>query len=468
MKSLYVIAAILASLSLAGLGAVAIRTWGADAAMGHLQQPGLKSAQVLRALRHARRLRPDLSQTWRLEASVLSFDSPHQAERLARQAVRLNSLNWHNWHTLAMIELQLGDSRAARNDLTRAIAYDRGFEAHYQLANLAWLLGDRPMFWRQMQAALAIAPQNDLPPAMRTLFELVGPHPHHLLEILPARRTRPLAEAVHFLIGTHHLCAADRAWRRMPCPSYRRTECQARSLELSQAWLQLAMQPAVNLISGKKLPAASTQAAPARLGAAQKKHKAAPEKFKFMPPAASLRRAMRVWNAAIARHLMRAAPVQYGEVADANFHYPWRGVFAWQPGSEPDNVRVQYAPPANNRVEVRLSGWEPSQLNLLSEWVPLGSGTGRYQIAISSQGSVGGSKHGMQLRILLPGGRTLYMLPLRARSGWRQDSGKFHVPRGTRLIQVALAYQRPYGSALMRGRVRLRQPLLKYVGSARR
>ena len=428
------IRALAVSLMLALLGVVGLRTMQAHADVDRVTaHPNLSLSRARRVLRQARHLRPDWSRVWRLEGQWLAMNHPRRARIMARRAVQLNPENWRNWHDLGMLDYQLGDPARAQFDLEQSARYNAGFLAHFQAANLAFLLGNQPLFWREMAVALRMVPSNQLLPVMQQINHLEGNHPQAWLGMLPASRIGLRATAIHFLIRVHDLSAAVSIWRKLPCPAYRRLACHDAALDLSRAWLHRAI---------------------ADSSAAAKSPPAQPHTGNSSLPGFAARQARQVWNQAVRRRVLSASILVTGSVNDGNFQFPWRGGLSWRPG--PGNLlQFRHAASRNvNRVVIRLDGYEPGHLLLMRQWAIFQPGR-HYNISFQTRGRNLFHARGISLDLYTPQGLLVKNLPAAVVPAWRVNQTWFMVPPHAPLIRIDIRYDRPYGTALMRGRVEI-------------
>ena len=424
--------ALLASLTLLGLGLSGARIALARAAYKEVRlHPNLANARALQLLRRACRLRPDWSPAWRLQAQWLEFRHPHQALRLALRATRYNPDNWRNWHLLGVLEYQLNHPRRALADLRESVHWNSGFMANYQAANLSFLLGQRPAFWEEMAKALRMAPARDVISVLRNIHHLEGNHPAQWLGLVPPRRVRLNAQSIRYLASTGDLASATSLWERLACPSYRRKVCQAAALSLAQAWLQQARQPLLSSTSS------------ARAG----------------------RQARRVWNQAIQRNILSAHRVTPGRITDSRFLFPWVGILSWRAGS---SIMVQFRRRPGgqaDRISLRFHGNELSHLVLAEQWLylrPHHLCRLRFQI----RGTSLRHRLGLSLNLYSPAGKLLASAPGRPARTWQTAGVQFQTPLTASLARLEFRYDRPYGEALLRGRVELANPRLQDVSPA--
>ncbi len=415
----------------------AIRTWKAAALVAHVQASNRISARSAeQQLRQARHLRPDLSQPWRISARLAEFQHPLRAHRYIRQAIRLSPHNWRNWHTLGMIDYQLQRIAAAQHALHMAAVYNNGFAAHFAAANLAFILHDPAMFWREMKTALRIAPAFDVNPALQDLVRLGGSHSRHLLAVLPPHRTRIAAAAIHYLVQTGQLHAAQRIWNRMTCPAYRRKICRQASLILIRGWRDFALagHPAVAGTAGSK-----------------SRHSRADRQA-----AAALFQSARDWNTIVRRAWMRAGAVHWGRITDGRFRHPWVGIYGWH--SYQPAVRILPARIAElgNELEFTFSGEQASQVPLFRQWVIVHAHAD-YTLAFQSRARQAVSKSGILARIQDAHGKSIARVTARLGTSWTWNYCTIHIPARIFIVKVAVIYRRPHGHSLFRGTALIRR-----------
>ncbi len=406
--------AIIASLACGWLAYGAIRTWLADRQLALLQNsPALSQTQAVRLLDRARRARPDLSNAWRVEAQLQLYVHVRFARQLALQAVRINSQNWKNWRTLGMIEFQLGDMHEARHDLSLAARYNRGYEAHFELANICWIMGEKQSFWREMTLALQMVPPDKISATIYDILHLTGARPESLLSMLP-HRPSVILEAAYTLRVSGHLMAATQLWSHLQCPRWEYPACMMTAFELVHGWITRAQaQPLTSLQSTQQ--------------------------------------ALQIWNKAIVRRFFQAAPAQFGQIADGDFQYPQRGMFSW---SHPDAFITLRGQKTRPFLEVHFSGWEHSPLPISYQWVPV-QPLVQYRASFITRGGDLNTNSGVELVAETPKGQTLAEIPATISSDWEQTTGSFQVPSGICLIHLGLQYRRKLGTIPLKGRVQL-------------
>ncbi len=413
---------------LAGLGWAAVRHLRYRLAL-HAVDQTQSTRRALAYLRRARGLRPDLSESWRLEADWQSLIHPRRAQALAARAIAINPYNWRNWHRLAMIDLQLGDMTGAKNAMQRAARFDRGFLAHFQMANLSWLIGDRATFWREMKTALRIAPVPDMVPALNNTIALVGYRTRKLVSLVPAGDTPLGADMIQMLGAAGHFRAAAQVWSSLACPAYQANLCNS---------------AAMSLVSGLL--------AYARSSPSSRRPFLAPQNPGRWPRPAAIALAMAIWNQAIQRRVLNAAPVRWGRVTDGNFLHPWLGQWTWQARSWP--LQLLLGPDLhNNSVSIRLSGAQPSRLRFLREYLPVKPG--KYNISYEGRGSGLYSGSGIELQVFTQSSVSLLRVSAQLSAKWRSYSGDFTI-RHNELLTVAVGYRRPFGVPLMKGQIYIR------------
>lgn len=392
------------------------------------------AAWVERALR----LRPDLSQNWMAGAERLSFDEPHRARSMAARGVQLDPENWSNWRQLGLIDLRLGDTAAAEADLTRAARVDRGFEAHFTLASLAWLLNDRRQFEQQMRSALRLATGDQIAAALSRARELTGGDPGAFAALLPPSRPLARLSAIRLLAQTGAATTAQSLWQALPpCSAELRATCKSTARQLIQEQLAAA---------AKIDPTASPQ--PTAVDAQQGR---------------LVRDAMQVWNGAVKEGYFDAPRVRWGHITDPSFEYPWVGGWSWVGFRWP--VRIQATPDGLNAISFKFDGSQPVQVALLSQWVPVQAGSS-YRVGWSTRAAAVQDGGGVALDVNTADGARLATLPAKLASAWTASSAKFQVPPNEWLADIIIVYRRPYAVAMMQGQVWARQLRLDPAGTA--
>ncbi len=423
--------AILAGLaSLAGLflAWMAWQTWQADSALLQVQNmPEMSLDQVRHDLKAAMRARPDLSRAWRADARLEAMEDPQRALQLAQQAVRLNPQNWNNWRILGIIDFQLDHIDTAKAAFYQAVRFDHGFNAHFQLANFSWVIGDPNAYWREMQQALSMVPRDDVQATVDSVLHLANGQTSRLLAILPSRDD-VLAAATASLAEAGKLHAANQLWGRLSCPKWNIYECHLASWNLIEALLSRARQDPTN-------------ADPAILNAVQ------------------------VWNLAIQRDLFKAAPAHFGKVADGGFKFPRLGLFAWSSPSPLLVSRLRSSSSYFNLLEIQFSGWENSTAPISFAWVPVRPGAS-YRVSYFIKAMNTSSRRGVQMVVKLADGTPIVTVPAKLADSWHKTIGAFTVPPQTALVEIGFQYQRPMGEVPLKGIVRISRVAMQPVAAA--
>jgi hypothetical protein len=422
------LALLVAALATAGLAAMAAatqRTIAADQAFQAYLAAKTVPEQIADLQRY-RELRPDLSQGWRVGAAALSALSPRRARLLAAEAVRLNPRNWANWNELGLVDLQLGDTRQASEDMRRAGQLDRGFEAHFTLANLAWILGNRELFRRQMNTALRIAPPEDVGAALQDILRLGGGQADSLVPMLSTLAPDLQTSALTFLIHQAQLPAASKLWESWACPAYTPAVCSKVTTSLLNAWLAAAAAPPPpSRGTGAPVPAASPQAAAAAV------------------------ETVNIWNRAVARGWLQSEPARMGWSLDSSFQHAWLGALSWH--SDSGRLLLRPTGGAGAEVSVTLGGNEADHVPLFSLWVPVIPSETVRLFARARSSATPASGVTIALRA---NGKTLSpALALHLQPQWQDQHVILHLPSSISLVHLLVFYQRPYGQLLMRGSV---------------
>lgn len=345
-------------------------------------------------------------------------------------------MDWRNWDRLGIIEFQLGDAAAARRALRNAVRFDRGWEAHYRLGNLALLLGDGSEYWSQMKAALRMVASARAWPVLQEALSVAGGRPERLVSALPRRRARVDGQAIVALLNAQRALAAVEVWRRMLCPAYEGAICRAAALRLANALANLALQAQ-----------GSGASALAEIGTGVKRSRERSGEL--------IRQAVDTWNEAVRRGLLQASPmVRYGEVGDGGFRGPWVGpAFAWARAGAVAIGVERGAAPGGNAARIGFDGYEPQNTPLLRQLVPVDPGA-EYEVSFLSRRKGEGAQSGVVLDVEAGRPRPLLQLAATLRVRWRRSRAGFSVPRGVHVICLCFVYQRPMGQ------VRLHNPVL--------
>ena len=426
------------------LGYWAMATWRYQHEMDLSNDPKLSSPALLAALRKAAGARPDLSLPWREQAGILQFSHPHQALLDAHRALRLNALNWRNWHRLGMLHYQLGRLHKAAYDLHQADRYNRGFLSHFQSANLAFLLGNQPDFLRDMRLALAMVPPAQSAFTVNQFWHLSGGNLPQLLHLLPPRAAVQAA-AVTLLRRQHHLRDAGRIWRHMHCPSYQPRVCRNTAMSLVQAWQNRLWSPAPVAAGGMAVPVAAKSHTPAAA------------------PAQSISRSMSVWNQAVRRGYLHAARARRGHVTDGRLQFPWLGGWTWTAPNPA--LLVPLATSSGTAITASFSGNQASHVLLLWQWLALDPGV-CYRLSYQSRGSL--LTHGRGIAVTAWDHRQTQVaaVPARLTRDWRSNVGYFRVASSQAMLQLRVGYDRPYGHQLLQGQIWIRNLHLRPASPA--
>lgn len=433
------LAAAVVVLATGWFGWAAVRTWRASADLSAAQALALKpkGSAAGSYLGLAASYRPDRSEVWRLRAQFSAFTHPRQALDYARRAVAVDPLDWRNWDQLGLVEFQLNRPAAARRALAQAVRYDSGWEAHYQLGNLAFLLGDQSEFWSQMRAALAVVVAWQAEPLLQEAVHVAADHPQAFLEALPPARADVDARAVRLLIRRGRPLEAAAVWRRMQCGSYQRADCRSAVLALTNGLMQAAYRSAA-------APVASDP-------------EMEPQRPRQPAPASAARlvsAALAAWNQGVQHRVLQAGALQAGSVSDGDFTHDWVGpAFAW---AKVGPVYLSPEPgiaPVGNAVRIGFDGYEPENTRLFQEFVAVVPGA-QYEVSYWARREGEGSQSGVKLQVLASPGEILVQVPARLDTDWRVSRGVFRAPRGAHAVLLAFVYQRP------EGQVRLANPVL--------
>ncbi len=405
------------------MGILSLLTWRTMWAQYNLNlvknNPAAEASWALAHLSDARHDRPGLSNAWLLTANWISFRNPQKALVYARHAVMLDPTNWRNWHELGMIEFQLGNQGQALHDLRQAAAYNRGFLAHYQLANMAVLLHDRQQFWTQIGLALRMAPPLYIRPSLDIAWRMANTDVSRFIGILPARIQVQIS-AIHFLARRNHLATAYRMLTHLDCPSFRMTGC--RHAAWSVTWHAIH--------HAYFMPRAGIT--PAQMGI-------------------STRLSQKAWNYAILNFDFQAPRLWSGKIPDPRFRFPWRGLYSWVAGSK---AEVQKIPspvdPSQNRVRMNFSGYQPGSLRLFHALTLVRPGE-RYEISIQAGSSRLAGRPGLWLAASIPGQPAFARLPITLSPFGSVSELTFQVPNKIPLLDITLEYQRPLGQVPWRG-----------------
>ncbi|MGH9471614.1 MAG: hypothetical protein ACRD1M_02635 [Terriglobales bacterium] len=404
---------------MSALALVAVATAAANWFETRAQIPGLAEPVAVARLTRAARLRPGLADTWREWADVTSFAHPARARTLARRAVQLAPTDWRNWTSLALVDYRLNHLQAASSDFAAAARVDRGAAAHLQLANMAWLVGNRNLYWNQIRLALAVCSRDQYPAILAQVQRLNGPDTANVLRVLPPGQAGPVCGGVEFLCAMGHPRAATRAWQLMPsCTSVTQWACRGAALSLAHAWLADALHPGHQ----------STAVAPA----------------------------IQYWNRAVAAGLL-AGSASFGAITDGGFRYPWVGGLEWTSDSRVTLWRrAPDAGAGSGQAVMQLSGDQPDQSPLLWEWVPVSPGV-HYRVAFQSRADDSVTGAGLLLQVATPDGVRLTQVVAPLQPNWNSASGSFVVPDHVYLLKVGFECDRPFGATLLRGEVSLRR-----------
>lgn len=417
-QTLVCVAVTVAALGLAGL-ALATAFSAREEQVAEDLAPRLPQ-QALAANSWALRFRPDLAAPWQERAVLLADDDPAAARAAVLAALRRDPRDWEGWQILGRSDFERNDLTAARSDFNQAARFDQGFDGHYQLANLALLLGDQATFWRELQSAVAMAPMDHLDFAInQALAFATGSDDPHLLALVPPARPEVTARIVEIYLAHHYYQQAAAIFDKMQCSPGQIGSCR------------LAAHDVVNaLISAAFTPTGADASELARM--AQAAHREA------------LRRG---W----------AEPVNaaHNLCADGNFRYQWDGrAYSWEGVGPVSLTRSMLGPAGQASAEmIHFDGQEPDETLLFRQLVPV-EAAGRYSVSYLSGGLGGAGAPGLALEVETASGQILASLPAGSGSGWNQNQGTFSVPPGVAVVSLSFFYRRPSGQ------VRLRDPVL--------
>lgn len=414
------LAAAVAVVACLWLVAAGFRTWRAAADQQAGKAFAVRDGSLARVLaRRAAAYRPGQAGTWRLRAQLSSFADPRQAAVYARRAVALDPGDWRNWRTLGLIQFQLGQLQAARQAFAHGVQVDHGFASHFQLGNLALLTGQTADFWRQMRAALELAPPDRVNAVLQQALS-VDPSGLKLPAIFPRDRPAVAAQAIIFLVVHHHLPAAAAAWRDLRCPAYDRQPCRAAALLLANAYMQGAY-----------------------AGGSQ----------------AGVHSAVAIWNRAVEQGILRQDPARPGECGDGEFQHRWAGAaFSWTSDHTVYTEVIPGAAPAGNAVRIAFDGYENQYSDLFLQYVAVRPGA-TYAVSYASRREQPGQQTGLELRVWAAGSRWLMDLPAKLALRWRSNRGVVHVPPDSAILALSFTYARPAGQ------IRMNAPVL--IGDVR-
>lgn len=433
------LACALAIFGCAWLGWMGIRTWRAstDTAAAQVLALGQGSEFALPYLARAVRYRPDEAKAWRLLAQFRAFAHPRQALFDARKAVAVDPDDWRNWNQLGLIQFQLNHLAAAQWALGQAVRRDSGWMAHYQLGNLALLLGNKREFWAQLRAALAVVVAWQAEPLLQEAVRISANHPRQMLAALPPGRADVDARAVRLLMRRGRPLDAAAVWERMQCQSFQRADCRSAVLALTNGLMLAAFRRPAGASASDSQAGTPRSAQPAPGAQAQ------------LVPAA-----IRAWNQGIRRQVMDAAQARVSAASDGLFQRQWTGpAFAWTQTGPVYLSREPGVAPVGNAVRINFDGYEPDATTLLQQLVAVAPGA-QYEVSYWARREGDGSQTGVELQVLVSPGEVLLRLPARLATGWQPSRAVFQTPRHTHVVLLAFVYRRP------EGQVRLANPVL--------
>ena len=408
-------------LPVAWLAMGAARTMRYDQAIAQAED-GSDTQAATAALRRAVALRPDLSAGWRRLASTVLADNPRQARVFGLRAIHDDSRDWRNWQTLGMIDLELGRTAAAQADLRRAVAANAGFTSHFQLANLAWVLGDSQEFWAQMRDAMRVAAPAEQAQTVQACLRLAPGQTGRLESIIPYSRASMSIAAAQVLASRHLYAPALRVLRKSAC---RR-----------QLW---SCRLATLQIVGEAVHAVQTGAAVTG----------------FVAQAGA------VWNAAVKAGALDQSLARVGAVADGSFQHAWRGpAFSWAGGQS--RSEVEPGPTLSSHAAVvAMNGSEPDTVTLLSQLVEVQPGS-RYALRFTAMATgVGAVGFHLVVRAAPAAGHELADIAFAPTRAWQRFSGQFRVPAGVSLVTVSFRYVRPFAAVPMSGDLGISQVAMR-------
>ena len=405
-----------------GLAGLALATGVSAYAQARAEAEAPRSPQqALAELRLAIRARPDLAGPWLDQAQWQLAGQVDQARVSAQAGLHRDPRNWRGWQLLGLVDLELGHEAEARADFTQAARLGRGFAGHYQLANFAILLGDAPVFWSELRAALGVAPVADVDYAVNQALAFAhGPDDPHLLQLPPAGRPAVARRIVRAYLLRHYYNDAAAVLRQMRCDAAALGPCRAATSNL------------VNTL----LPAA------------------------FDAPAGGAHTLVEMgtaaWSLAVARGWVRETRTPGNLCADGDFKPDWgEGAFSWDNLSAVEHVWVREGPPGGSgALQIQFDGQEPEQADLFRQLVPVAAGRD-YEISYQSRALATSTGSGLVLEVLAPDGRKLASVPAALHADWTGNDGQIAVPAGVEIVSLRFAYHRPSGEVRLGSPVQL-------------
>lgn len=385
--------------------------------------------QALADLQSAIRLRPDLASPRQARAELLfDVDGNYAAARgAASAALQRNPRDWQSWQLLASINFEENHLQRAQRDLQNAERYDQGFAGHYQLANFAILMGDQALFWKEVNAALAKAPNWWSHYALSEILTFAsGPNDPRVPTSPPAGRPFVGQRMIDAYVSGHFWDDAATVLKRMRCP----TADQIAACQWSAAGL-------VNAAFGSAW-AAKKQATQLHL----------------------TRVASSSWDMAVKRGWLPQVRSSSNLCADGNFQEPFAGPTVGWAVAGPVTVAASPLAPggAPGSLLIGFDGQEPQQTTIVQQYVPVEPGH-NYELSFQSRSAGEAGQGGLALQALAPGWKALASAPAALSGEWTQNQTSLAVPNGVNVVLLRFFYKRPLGE------VRLQAPVM--VGAVR-
>lgn len=385
--------------------------------------------RALADLRTAIRLRPDLAAPRRARAELLLNTSNDlgAARSAVDAALRRDPRDWQSWQLLGSIDFEESHFQSARYDLQQAERYDQGFDGHYQVANFASIMGDRELFWKEITAALVMAPNWWSHYALREITSSAsGPNDPGIPTAVPQGRPFVGERMVEAYADSHFWRAAAVVLSRMSCPEVDQiAACQGGSAALVNAAFSAAWE-------------AKNPAQQARL----------------------TRLANSSWQLAVARAWLPRVQGGRNLCADGSFQQSLAGpIVGWASVGSVTLAHALTAPEsASGSLLIGFDGQEPEQTAIVRQYVPV-QPRQDYELSYQSRGESDSGQGGLALEVYAPGWRLLTTLPATILGKWVRNQTTFSVPANTDIVLLSFTYRRPLGQ------VRLQTPV--FVTSVR-
>ncbi|HWG38793.1 MAG TPA: hypothetical protein VN690_13865 [Terriglobales bacterium] len=376
------------------------------------------------------RWRPSVPIYHRHWGEALLLRSPSEAETQLLLAAKLDPLDPLTVADLTAVELALGNT-------PRALAVNQNrpglpsFSDHWRLANLFLARGDQPGFWREVQVAARLAPQQDFPAIVgRALTATHWDFPQ-LAAALPRDSNNAAISYLRAAVehGDARAAASGADWltRLPPDPAFAADRQAALADWLAAVWHQWpeqagtapALRTEAELMPGLQKSAAPPFLADANFDPAYASRLPLPA----ADPTSSLREVL-AWRWPFAAGL-RASTVHTGDLSHPT------------------------------AAEFRLDGTQPDNADLAQQALIVPAGTS-LRLQAWARSLAGVPARGFSLDLRAADGTPIASLPLAAGPAWQSAQVSFTLPAapaGLRSLRLVVHLHRPLGERAFQGAI---------------